>query len=62
MANFEDLEDDRPRCIWCGSYGGTANRLMIHMEENKLESMIAECDWCWSNGYYRRIAANGKGN
>ena len=60
--SFEDLFDDRPRCVWCGSFGGYANRLMIHMAEDKLESMIAECDWCWSNDYYRRKAANGKGN
>ena len=54
--------DDRPRCIWCGSFGGFANRLMIHMAENRLDTLIAECDWCWSNDYYRKKAANGKGN
>jgi hypothetical protein len=58
----EELFDDRPRCVWCGSFGGYANRLTIHMAENGLDSMIAECDWCWSNDYYRKKAANGKGN
>jgi hypothetical protein len=62
MSPFDELEDDRPRCIWCGSFGGYANRLTIHMAQDDLKSLIAECDWCWSNDYYRKKAANGKGN
>lgn len=57
----EDLFDDRPRCIWCGSFGGYANRLTIHCSDD-INYSIAECDWCWSNDYYRKKAANGKGN
>lgn len=53
--------DDRPRCIWCGSYGGYANRLMIHLNKDQ-DTFIAECDWCWSSDYYRKKAANGQGN
>lgn len=57
-----ELFDDRPRCIWCGSFGGYANRLVIHMAQDDLESMIAECDWCYSHDLYRKKAANGKGD
>jgi hypothetical protein len=56
----EELFDDRPRCIWCGSFGGYANRLMINPDMEG--GFIAECDWCWSSDYYRKKAANGKGN
>lgn len=56
-----EMSDDRPRCVWCGSYGGMANRLMIHLNKDQ-ETFVAECDWCWSSDYYRKKAANGKGN
>lgn len=58
--NLEGEYDDRPRCVWCGSFGGYANRLTIHPDMEG--GLIAECDWCWSSDYYRKKAANGKGN
>ena len=56
-----EFVDDRPRCVWCGSFGGYANRLVIHTVQED-DALIAECDWCWSSDYYRKKAANGKGN
>ena len=32
------------RCVWCGTKGGFANRLIIHLVE--MEASIAECEWC----------------
>ena len=54
------MEDDRPRCVWCGSLGGYANRLYIYTDEELL-TLIAECEWCFSSDYFRKKAANGKG-
>lgn len=56
-----EFVNDRPRCVWCGSFGGYANKLMIHIDA-ELETVVAECDWCWSSDYYRKKAANGEGN
>ena len=32
------------RCVWCGTKGGFANRLIIYLVE--MEASIAECEWC----------------
>lgn len=53
-------EEKKLRCIWCGTYGGYANRLYIN--QDSVGDVVAECDWCSSTEYYRRLAANGKGN
>jgi hypothetical protein len=60
VMRYEDMEDDRPRCVWCGSLGGYANRLYIYTDEDLL-TLIAECEWCFSSDYFRKKAANGKG-
>lgn len=59
--SYDHLEDDRPRCTWCGSLGGYANRLYIYTDES-LATLIAECEWCHSSDYFRKKASNGKGN
>lgn len=61
MAEAQEEWDDRPRCVWCGSFGGFANPLVLHIVP-ETTTAIAECDWCWSSDYYRKRAANGKGN
>ena len=59
---FDDLFEDRPKCVWCGSFGGFTNRLIIHMMAEDFSDLIAECEWCMYDKYFRKKAANGKGN
>lgn len=57
MADQEIIE---PRCIWCGTGGSYANRVIV-FEQND-GSYLSECEWCSSTEYFRRKASNGKGN
>ena len=46
------------RCIWCGTKGGFANRLMsYHIPKSE---PLVECEWCGFDEMTRERAANGK--
>lgn len=57
----EFFPGEKPRCVWCGSFGGFANRLMIHIDKEEAIT-LAECEWCSSTEYFRRKGAIGNGN
>jgi len=33
-------------CVWCGTKGGFANMLILHIVRAEELSNIAECEWC----------------
>jgi len=48
-------------CIWCGTPGGYANQLKVALDPYG-EPLLAECEWCISSEYFRKLGAKGNGN
>lgn len=55
MADIEAID---PHCIWCGTGGSYANRVIVFVQDDG--STLSECEWCGQNEYFRRKASNGK--
>lgn len=53
-----DLEALEPRCIWCGTHGSYANKVIVFLQDNG--SVLSECEWCAGHEWFRRKASNGK--
>jgi hypothetical protein len=53
-----DLEALDPRCIWCGTQGSHANKVIVFVQDDG--SVLSECEWCAGHEWFRRKASNGK--
>jgi hypothetical protein len=54
------MSDALLRCIWCGTPGDLGNHLLIQIDN--YANPLAECEWCSTTEYFRRMASNGQGN